>query len=206
MRVCRLRGLRCPSLMYSYIIRQSLHNYADTIAVISLYIQSYHNDAALEYMMKLWMTRAVFEIVVISRCPDSSAVARMGYLLENGANVHYDNSRFLCVATLNGNVDIVRVLVRCGADVHVHDNEPLKIAVRNGYTSVFEVLVNAGAIVTFNVICQGTPLTYDMTVSILDAGVDINYNNGYLLRMAELYDEPKIVKMLLERGACYNIK
>jgi ankyrin repeat protein len=62
-------------------------------------------------------------------------------LLENElADVHAHSDRSLRLASMNGHLEVVKLLIANGADVHVNEDETLRWASKNGHTEVVKYL------------------------------------------------------------------
>ncbi len=63
------------------------------------------------------------------------------YLVERGADIHYDNEYALRWAIGNGDLDIVKYLNEQGADIHISYDYPLRWASERGHLPVVKYLV-----------------------------------------------------------------
>ena len=69
----------------------------------------------------------------------------MKYLVEQGANIHYNNDEALRWASNNGYLEVVKYLVEQGVDIHAADDYALSNAVYGGHLEVLKYLVEQGA-------------------------------------------------------------
>lgn len=71
------------------------------------------------------------------------------YLVEHGANVQVNNNGPLRHAIKNGNLELVKFLVRHGANVNVqaYEDIPINVAAKKGYYKILKFLVKNGAII-----------------------------------------------------------
>ena len=69
----------------------------------------------------------------------------MKLLLEKGADMHTSDDYPLISASENGHINVVQHLVENGADIHALDDEALKLASKNGHIKVVQYLVENGA-------------------------------------------------------------
>ena len=67
------------------------------------------------------------------------------YLVEQGADIHYNQSQALPLASENGHLTIVKYLVEHGAKVKSNNSEALMFASFNGHLSVVKYLVEQGS-------------------------------------------------------------
>jgi ankyrin repeat protein len=68
-------------------------------------------------------------------------------LIEEGADIHYNDEENLRWASGYASIDTVKILLDHGANVHAKSDEPLKIACRYGRLDVVKLLVEHGATV-----------------------------------------------------------
>lgn len=97
------------------------------------------------------------------------------YLVENGANIHYDFEYSLACASHNGHLDIVKYLVEHGADINCNNTYALVWASSKKHLNVVKYLVEHGA--------------------------DIHTDNDLPLREAGKNGDIDMVKYLLKMGA-----
>ena len=88
-----------------------------------------------------------------------------------------NNNQRLMVAAKEGNIDIVRYMIKEGADIHEYNDGALRGASENGHTDTVKLLIKKGA--------------------------DIHEYNDWAIRMASRNGHTDIVKLLLENGAKY---
>ena len=133
----------------------------------------------------------------------------------------WKNEMKLVVASADGNIDLVRMLVidlMVDVDaVMAHDNRcpatPLIEAARNGHIDVVTFLLNAGALVNKPATNGETPLIWaifnnrlDIMKVLLQAG-SMAKGSGYLkppLHVAVLRSNREMIKLLLDAGADTN--
>lgn len=162
---------------------------------------------------------------------DHDDIAKVRELLRQGASSNASNwdgnsLTALMVAALNGDADIVELLLNKGANVNAKAIETsgveghvlsgitaLSLAPRSGNLSIVEMLVNHGADIHAKDSYGRTALAFATTNEIaqffLDRGLDINARDkdGYtlLIRSGEPFHRPSIA-FLLEHGADPNAK
>ena len=149
-----------------------------------------------------------------------AVACRFGYteaarvLLECGADPKirdkYDRSP-LERASENGHVEVIRVLLQYGSDVTAQDytgTTPLHTSSAYGQPESARVLLEHGANVHAKGMDGVTPLHWAsnelVAQVLLDHGADPNAKDGYKrtpLREAKVKQRPKVVSLLLERGA-----
>ena len=133
----------------------------------------------------------------------------MHYMLRrvHGLFVHVDNGRALNVASEDGHLAIVELLLAHGADVHAKNQEDetaLEFASENGHAAVVEVLLAHGADVHANnwALRVASGNGHVAVVEILLAhGADVHANNDEALRSASENGHPAVVEVLLAHGA-----
>ena len=101
------------------------------------------------------------------------------WLVENGANVHYDKDSALIGASEQGHLDIAKFLLENGADINAQSGDALGRASKNGHLEMVKLLVGSGA--------------------------DIHAYDDYALRMAAGKGHLPVVKYLVEHGADVNV-
>ena len=85
----------------------------------------------------------------------------------------------LIVASRNGRLDVVRLLLDHGANVHANDDQALRFAAYNGHLNVVRLL--------------------------LDRGANIHARDDNALRSADDHCHQDIVRLLLSRGANIDV-
>jgi ankyrin repeat protein len=101
-------------------------------------------------------------------------------LIEQGADIHFNNDRALRSASLNGHLHIVKYLVNKGANIHIYDDEALGDASVNGHLDIVKYLI--------------------------EQGVDIHANNDGALRNASYNGHLEVVKYLIDQGADITVE
>jgi hypothetical protein len=123
-------------------------------------------------------------------------------------------------ASVEGHVEIARLLLKCGADVDARgtlDMSPLQLASAHGRLNAVQCLLDHGADVNFQDEDHRTPLSLavdsghvEIVRALLEHDADLNFryhNERTLLHNAFLYDHPNgdsLVRLLLEHGADPN--
>lgn len=97
------------------------------------------------------------------------------FLIERGADVHYNNDQCLRWSCRNGHIDTVLMLCDHGADVHAEDDEALRWSALHGNAGVVEVLLSHGA----------RP----------------GARNNEAMRMSVAYDHSRCITLLAKAGA-----
>ncbi len=68
----------------------------------------------------------------------------VNYLMEKGANIHADNDYAILLASEQGHLEVVKYLTGQGANIYTHDG-PLKLAIKNIKLETVKYLVGQGA-------------------------------------------------------------
>ncbi len=133
------------------------------------------------------------------------------YLIENGADVNYDEGEPLKNASQQGYSKTVKVLLKKGASTNL--KRALWMAVRSGRINTTKVLIAAGAGVNapdFPLIDAVENGRVAMAELLLDAGANIEVKYGEdkltVLMLAEQKKDIDMIKLLLEKGADINAK
>lgn len=104
---------------------------------------------------------------VLRIASEQGRVPIIAMLLEKGADVHAQDDLALRRAAECGRIDSVQMLLKHGADVHAKNEEALYHAVRSSNAELVEVLVNAGANPANSEKVQALAGKYEKTVSAL---------------------------------------
>jgi len=148
------------------------------------------------------------------------------YLISKGVNVNekngLDNGSALYLASYNGSLEIVTMLVDAGADVHlkpIHGYSPLYAAFENKHKPIMEYLISKGArvdekngpgeITVLYQACTDSSLDIDIVNLFVDAGADVNSKTkaGYTPLFLAVQNKRKpIVEYLISKGARINEK
>ena len=169
---------------------------------------------------KLYRTISDEEFVKLCILGDATGVEDA---IANGSNVNArnnDGGTPLTRATLNGNTEVVRLLLKYGANVNAKDNSQwialdgntaLDIAAWKGYTNIIDILLKYGANVNARQKDGGTALMStaiightDVAELLLKHGANVNARDkdGWTaLRLAANYRYTGIIKLLRSYGA-----
>ncbi len=96
-------------------------------------------------------------------------------LLKKGADIHTDDDEALKSAVIEEHLDTIKLLLREGANIHAEDDEALKTAVIDGHLDTIKLLLQEGA--------------------------DIHAQDDEALKLAASEEHLDIVKLLLQEGA-----
>jgi ankyrin repeat protein len=152
---------------------------------------------------------------------------KVKYLLAQGADVNAQQKNWagasfapLYVASGDGSIEIVRMLLDKGADVNtknIYERTALMEACAKGKKDVVLALLNKGAVVNMTSYEKTTPLmdaitgeggdaAADIVKALLDKGADANYaKDGWTCLMyAAAQGKTEIVKLLLAKGVDVN--
>ena len=151
--------------------------------------------------------------IILSEKMELGKVETFEYLVNNGADIHYDNDYPLVWASEHGYTDIVRYLIQNGADFRTDHNSALCLATKYGHLEVVKILVETGADVNdkkiykgphsiLSLACENGRL--DLVEYLVSVGADIRANN-YPLIAAARGGHLNIIKYLVSIGANINI-
>ena len=139
------------------------------------------------------------------------------YLKAHPEHVNYEDDikrTPLVYAVIDGNVDLVQLLIGLGADVNHEYNlkqTPLFEAARRGYFKIAQLLIGHGAKIDYEDNIQLTPLVYaamrghfEIAQLLIDRGADVNHESlGKCIPLywVALSGNIDSVRFLLDRGA-----
>ena len=108
-------------------------------------------------------------------------------------------------ASLAGDAEEVKLLLKAGADVHAKDSSALRSASFHGRVEVVQLLLDAGANVHAWDDAALLWASYrdhaGVVKLLLEAGADVHAMDDYALRMASEYGHDEVVKLLTDWGA-----
>jgi ankyrin repeat protein len=120
------------------------------------------------------------------------------------------SKKILNIAALNGDLEIIKLLISNGADVNVADDSgktPLHFASRQGHTDVVELLIENYAIVKFISDDNSTPLHEAACFSHVKTAELLMIKGAEIdLEIAVMLGNFEIVKSELDRGVSANSK
>jgi ankyrin repeat protein len=102
-----------------------------------------------------------------------------------------------------GGVSDVMFLLRSGADVNYARGRALEWAAQGGHVATVIELISAGAERISSALFTPSP---DIAALLLDRGADVNWNEGYALRMAAANGFIDTSKVLVAAGADVNAR
>ena len=136
-------------------------------------------------------------------------------LIERGVNVdgRSGSSPALHIASSNGHIEVVKLLLESGADVNLEDmygSSALICAARGGHKDVVELLLENGVNLDSKALREATLEGHKEIVErLIKEGADVNVSNakGYSALMCAASDGfAEIVEILLKNGADVNAK
>ena len=127
------------------------------------------------------------------------------FWVEDGADVHANDDEALRLASMNGQLEVVKYIVEeCGADMHADDDSALQLASMNGHLKVVRYLVEGGG-ANVHANCESAlgwasrEGHIDIVRYLVEKGeADVHARNEQALRWASWYGHLKIVRYLVE--------
>jgi len=140
----------------------------------------------------------------LTEAADANDTATVRFLVEKGAAINARNElgdTALVLAASHGNVEAIKLLLSKGADVNAVD-APEGVHVKNG-----PVALGSFTALLYAVVYGG----YDAVKLLLDAGAKVNVQEvrgmtPLMLAIGSDRPDPRVVRLLVERGADVNIK
>ena len=115
------------------------------------------------------------------------------------------NNNRLMVAAKEGNIDIVRFMIKKGSNIHANNDQALLWASKYGHTEIVKLLIKEGAnihVVSDYALRLASENGHTDTVKLLlENGADIHAVTDYALILASMKGHTDTVKLLLENGA-----
>jgi hypothetical protein len=191
----------------------------------SEWVSGINNLEVLKYLSKLYHFDAEDYTKILSNNIDSLEIVK--YLVENGADINYNDRESLRSAIYNDNFEIVKFLVEKGADVNA--NRVLELAAENGNYEIVKFLVENGAakeakndallkgIRSFEMVkylvengadninlalieASGQRKGYETVKYLVEKGADIHYENDSALNSAIYSRDVKTIKYLIAKA------
>jgi ankyrin repeat protein len=125
----------------------------------------------------------------------------VGFALDAGADISFDNNFAVRVAARKGHLEIVKFLFEKGADITANSNHAIQLAALKGCLAVVKYLFEKGADITawddaaFRFAAQNGHLK--VVRFLCENGADITALNNYAIRLAAKEGHLKVVKYLL---------
>lgn len=212
---------------YKYLLYQAIENHnLDVLNIIpQRYIPKIHMDNLhleiyckqndffnIKYILSCTknpnIINTLFELSVIYENIDI-----IKYLLNHGADIHYNYESALMYACEKGNIDIIDCLINHGIDVHVNDDYALILAVENMNIQTVKYLIDKGADIHVNddyalrFSCENGYI--ELTKILVEHGADIHALQDHSIRWASINGHLDIVQYLVEKennSDCYKNK
>jgi hypothetical protein len=109
------------------------------------------------------------------------------------------------IASMKGNANLLRLLLKNGADVHAHNDAALKWASESGHTEVVKILIDYGANIhvqnDYALRWSSVNGYFDIVTALLEHGADVHAGNDAALWWAQSNGYTSTVKVLLAYGA-----
>jgi len=177
--------------------------------------------AAIAVLLAGASTMAAVEVTLLNAAESGDHAAAMRLASTKGVNVNAagaDATTAVMYAAANGDLELVRALIRAGADVKLKNQfgtSALTEAAIIGSGPVIDALLKAGAEPNFKTPDDETPLMaaarsgkVEAAKALLDAGADINAKETWggqsALMWAAAQSQADMVKFLASKGANLN--
>ncbi len=126
------------------------------------------------------------------------------YLVDKGADIHFENETPLLRAIEYHNLSIVKYLVDCGADLKKFSDNFLERISMYGNSDIIQYLVELGVDFTTSGKCLGSACRNNRLITVkifIENGVDVQTNDNYAIKCASERGYINLVKLLIENGA-----
>ncbi|KAJ7613773.1 ankyrin repeat-containing domain protein [Mycena polygramma] len=147
----------------------------------------------------------VIRLLVESRGDITGSETRNAEIVELLIEGSINTNSGLRVASADGSVALVKLLIEAGADVNANSGQALSAASEKGNTNTARLLIEAGANVNANsgeaLIAASERGNTEIVKVLLAAGADVDANSGRPLRLASERAKTEVVKLLIEAGA-----
>lgn len=185
---------------------------------LGLYMKSIFHRAAYYGCLDTIMSFAVYNIDIHKLNPEKALclAAQQGhtqivkYLIHKNVDVSCRNGFPLAIACRNGHLKIVKILLAHGADPDMGHCKPIHNAIYQQNNSIMDVLMLHGADTTCilnELMCGEIIAGYSGYIAEhIKRGANINFLNGFPLRLAVAKGHHEIVKELLLHGADPEVK
>jgi ankyrin repeat protein len=102
----------------------------------------------------------------------------VNYYLEKGNCSNEEKQSSLVVSTMNGDIDIVKLLLQYGADIYI--DIAIRYSVLQGFTDITKLFINLGANVQQDLLRKASLNGYvDIVRLLLNSGANVNDGNDY---------------------------
>jgi hypothetical protein len=220
----KINGLKCIyELIRSYSKEQTIkqiEDIIDTFLVDKSHIDNFNkliNDLPISNIVKT-KNKILSNNIIIPPMGDitssikdklsKSLINSINSIIDNGANIDYNNDWILRLASEYGNLTIVECLTKYGADVHADNDYALRRASHNGHLAVVKCLIENNASINAN---NGDSLKLasinghiDIVKYLIEHDAYIHIDNESALIHASLHGRLDIVELLISHGADVN--
>ena len=127
------------------------------------------------------------------------------WMIENNVDITAGNNYAINLASENGHLAIVELLLKHGADCTAKDNYAIRMASRNGHLAVVELLLKHGvdctALDNFAIRMASENGHLAIVELLLKHGADCTTDDNYAIRMASENGHLVVVELLKRHGA-----
>jgi len=147
-------------------------------------------------------------MIILGKRHKLANIETIKFLIDNGADIHFNNEYLLQWASSHGYLDIVQHLVQCEADIHICNEHALYLAAKNCYFDVAIFLIQKGANIHANnddaLMSACIYGCLDTVRFLVKSGADVHARNDEAIKLAYEYNHDDVIKFLIASGANRN--
>jgi ankyrin repeat protein len=176
--------------------------------LFSLKSSLYHGDNIMQYLIKSGMDISKYSSELLLDCCMHGLFNAVKYLIDNGANIHYNNESALFSSLNNYHPDITLFLMKNGADVSAREYYAFNLIGTYSYVNIMDYLMEVGVDIHVDNIAMKASLRnhcHEMIDYLIDHGADIRAQNDEILLISAQEGLCDLVEYSVDHGADVSI-